>query len=278
MNLSFKVKFLLFSLCLFIKTVGQTGSIKIFSEIENYTFYYDEVLEGNNIKNFDSLKPGTHYVKAMVQSRIVYSDLISIYKDSVTVILLKATKESKEAELELMTNEIREYKRNYLRVKEKTLYVTSSRSSNVNNNKTTSISTPVVDCSVVNSSGSKLSVMEFAKTVNDTVAIKLIEDTKEQIKHDNRSKLGLKTVGAFATIGGFVFSLTQIIAGKPLALPFIVTTAGVGFILAGSIPSKFRKIIYTPDQLIDKVYEYNLNLKKKLNLPLDYEPISEIKN
>jgi hypothetical protein len=288
MNLTFKVKFLLFSLCLFIKTVGQTGSIKIFSEIKNYSVYLDDSLIGKELKKIDSIKTGTRYIKVKIRDIIVYNELVSVYKDSTTVVLLKYTIEAKAAELTGMSDEIKEYKKSYLRVKEKTVYATngSSRTNNYSSTSiflpdsetnTSSVSTPIEDWSVVDASEKKISVLEFAQLINDTAAVNAIIKYTDEVDSDNRSKAGLKVVGFMAIIGGGIFGLTQVKNDKPIVIPILISGSGLGLVLAGSGRTKFNKAFYTPNQMIDKVIDYNLNLKKKLNLPLDYEPIVDSK-
>jgi hypothetical protein len=268
--------------------LAQTGSIKIYSEINNYSIYVDDSLIGQDLKRIETVKIGQHYIKATINNVIIHSELISVYKDSMILILLKSTNETKIATLESMVTEKQEYKLNYLRVKEKTIYVNNTNTSTSNsptifdpNRKittSTTTSTPNEDFSIVNSVEEKITLVEFSKIINDSVAIQYY-DQKIALRNDNRNQRKvIGAIGLLGMVGGVIAALSDKSNIQVVKAGSIVACGGLLLFAIGTNKPQPYEEYYTPAQLIEKTQEYNLNLKKKLNLPLDYEPISEIKN
>jgi hypothetical protein len=71
---------------------SQTGTLKIFSELNGITVYLDEVKQ-DNYQEISKITVGTHYVRIMnSEGTKVYGQVVSILKDQVTTILLETTK------------------------------------------------------------------------------------------------------------------------------------------------------------------------------------------
>lgn len=70
-----------------------TGTLKVFSDLQGITVYIDDVQQANyqEIKNITA---GTHYVKVMNGNTKIYSQIITITKDQVTTIFVEAPKDA----------------------------------------------------------------------------------------------------------------------------------------------------------------------------------------
>ena len=66
---------------------ANTGTLKVFSEIQGVTVFVDEVPQ-NNIQNI-ILPAGTHYLKVMSGDTKVYGQIVAINKDQVTTVLVE---------------------------------------------------------------------------------------------------------------------------------------------------------------------------------------------
>ena len=109
----------------------------------------------------------------------------------------------------------------------------------------------------------QLSDLEFLALVGDQLEydrVKEIEEQKGNMRNIGNISIG---VGLLAMIGGAAFSAdTAIISGGAFA-------TALGFIISAlSLPPKHY---IQPDYAQEKIDEYNITLKKKLNLPLDFE-------
>ena len=70
----------------------QTGTLKIFSELNLITVYLDESKQ-ENFQEINKIPVGTHYVRIMNSEGVkVYGQVVTINKDQVTTILIEAPK------------------------------------------------------------------------------------------------------------------------------------------------------------------------------------------
>jgi len=109
----------------------------------------------------------------------------------------------------------------------------------------------------------QLSDLEFLALVGDQAEydrVKEIEGQKGRMRNIGNISIG---VGLLAMIGGAAFSAdTAIISGGAFA-------TALGFIISAlNLPPKHY---IQPDYAQEKIDEYNIALKKKLDLPLDFE-------
>ncbi|MCK4524688.1 hypothetical protein KAU15_07155, partial [candidate division WOR-3 bacterium] len=100
----------------FIYCFSQTGSLKIFSEIENIEIYFDDVLLGSNIKNIDSVSEGSHYLKVFKNGVIIYGELIEVKNNLTSTILIKKSEEMKKKYFEGKSKEIKKFKKEELTI------------------------------------------------------------------------------------------------------------------------------------------------------------------
>ncbi len=70
-----------------------TGTLKIFSEIEGISVFVDEIQQ-TNYQNIEKLPVGTHYVRVMNGTNKVYSQVVTINKDQVTTVLIEKSNAS----------------------------------------------------------------------------------------------------------------------------------------------------------------------------------------
>ena len=109
----------------------------------------------------------------------------------------------------------------------------------------------------------ELSDLEFLELVGDAGQLARVRDLEN--RRANMRLIGNVSIGLglLAMIGGAALSAGQaVITGGAL-----VTTAGF-FISAFNLSPQHY---IAPDYAQEKIDEYNINLKKKLNLPLQYE-------
>ncbi|MFH1387008.1 MAG: hypothetical protein ABIH50_05030 [bacterium] len=108
----------------------------------------------------------------------------------------------------------------------------------------------------------RLSDLEFLNLVGDQAESARIAGL--EANRSNLSSIGTYSIGLgiAAMIGGAAFS-----AGQPVIIGGALTTTVGFFISAFNSPPRHY---VEPDYAQQKIDEYNINLKKKLNLPLDY--------
>ncbi len=110
LNITFII--LLFSIFCF----SQTGSVKIFSEIEDIEIYFDDVLQGSNIKKIDSVSVGSHYLKVLKNGVIIFGELLEVKNDLTSTILIKKSEEMKKKYFEGKSEEMKKYKKEKLNI------------------------------------------------------------------------------------------------------------------------------------------------------------------
>jgi len=72
-----------------ITATAQKGNLKIFSEIKGINIYLDETFQGTDIVTIDSVQIGTHYLKVMKDSVILYGNWLQYKRISLQPFLLK---------------------------------------------------------------------------------------------------------------------------------------------------------------------------------------------
>ena len=102
---------------------SQKGTIKVFSELKGINVYLDEVFQGADIINIDSVTIGSHYLKVVKDNVIVYSELITVNQNAVTTAFIK---DSEEVQNKLKNEKIRIGERMNLRVNRMLLNNTAS--------------------------------------------------------------------------------------------------------------------------------------------------------
>lgn len=123
--------FYLFLILLFLSmrsfyTQEKRCSLQIYSEIDSYSLFIDDVLKGENIRRIDSLECGEHYVKITHQNVIVFSEIIQFESNQVKKILIRKNKELEEKLLSSKTKEIAEYKRRKISIGLNKKYITTT--------------------------------------------------------------------------------------------------------------------------------------------------------
>lgn len=86
-HLSFVILLLLAGVSLFGQT-GNTGTLKIFTELQGITVFVDENPQ-TNYQEIKNLATGTHYLRVMSGDTRVYGQIVTIVKDQVTSILIE---------------------------------------------------------------------------------------------------------------------------------------------------------------------------------------------
>ncbi|NQT28978.1 MAG: hypothetical protein HQ596_00255 [Candidatus Saganbacteria bacterium] len=109
----------------------------------------------------------------------------------------------------------------------------------------------------------KLSDIEFLKIVNDQNAL-------NQALEEENKKAGRRTIGNILIGSG----LLVMICGAAVSAGNTVVTSGALTMTAGFFTTAFNlppNHYIQPDYAQEKIDEYNISLKRKLNLPLNYD-------
>ncbi|HPQ08935.1 MAG TPA: hypothetical protein PK995_06870 [Bacteroidia bacterium] len=276
----------------------KTGSIKVFSELNNVQIYLDEAYKGKDISFIDSVPVGTHYLKAVKDNVIIYSDLVNVNQNSVTTVLIKNTKEVKEKILESKYEEIQNYKKNRLEVLLSSKYVTNV--SGITNSSTyypgyfsysTSVSNfqvsneEVKDWFIVRGGKIKVSEWELATLTGNQQAKNKIDKTNEEIDKYNKKKMKRGSfwaiifmtalISALLGFGWVLLSWTWLTADSALVLLMYGIIFGIISYIGVESSSNLKQYpthYFTLEEAIELVDMYNKNLKKSLGLPENFEP------
>ena len=109
----------------------------------------------------------------------------------------------------------------------------------------------------------ELSDFEFLALVKDEETLSRILEIENQ--KSGMRKIGNLAIGAglLAMIGGAAFSAEKVVISSGA----VATTIGFFISAFNQTPAHYIQ----PDYAMEKIDEYNINLKKELNLPLDYD-------
>ncbi len=242
------------SLCVFQMTPSvaapATGSIKVFSEIKGIEIFVDEVSKGVDIVEIKGLTPGQHYVKAVKNGAVIYSELVTVTAGTATAILIKSSEKTKEALLEVMTKEQQEYKDTRLTV-------------NV-------VGSPMVanpDWKIMQGGVKDVSEAEFAVLTSNEALTKTINNAYE--RYYNKINVGgiVLLSGLTLGLGGFLTTGDAQIVLWSLGITAFV----IGYAMVDTAQPPTGHFLTLPEA-VKGTTDYNLTLKKKLGLPEDYEP------
>src|SRR3989339_956623 len=87
-----------------------TGTIKIFSEVKGIEIFLDEKSQGQDMAELYGVEMGSHYVKAVKDGLVIFSELVNVAPNGTTTLLIKDTGQIKEKLLESKYKEQEEYK------------------------------------------------------------------------------------------------------------------------------------------------------------------------
>lgn len=283
-----------------LNAFSQKGNIKIFSEIKDINVYLDEVFQGTDIVRIDSVIIGSHYLKILKDSVIVYSELLTVKNNLTTTVLIKNSSQVKEKLLESKTNEIQEYKSKKLDVILSKSYVTQTHgvsssyyfpgyyiTTGTGYYNSVSSSSTYTDWKIIQGGNREISETEFAKLTGDKEMEKyyheLYKDYQKKLKAYNKKT----TRGMIIAIPSMIVTgvvLADLLGSKPFLNMSATTEATIGTIgIVGSIvgytsvmkgnPPTFNYGHLTTVETASKeAYEYNQALKKQLGLPESFEP------
>ena len=261
---------------------GNTGTIKIFSEVKGIEIFVDEISKGTDVIEIKGLEPGQHYVKAIKSGVVIYSELITVTSNTTSAILIKSSGEVKAKILESLSKEQQEYKQSKLDILLSKNYQTVGTSYTYNNyypgyysifgpdwtTTSSSMQYEVTDWKIIQGGVQEISDIQFATLVNDKDAL-----TKNQQAWDKYNNtiiwagvVGL--VGICMAIAGFSAAPASDSSAAVAAVGIAAGVIGCGIVLSIQEPSGH---LTTPSDAAKKAYEYNQKLKKQLGLPENYE-------
>lgn len=220
----------------------QTGILKVFSEVKDVEIYVDEKLVGKDTVEIKDILAGSHYVKIVRDGKVLYSEVANVSSGLVTTVLVKESQIPKEKLIKPLTTQEAEYKKEKLEI-----FIQGG------------------DWYPAKG-GEKISEYYFATLIND-------KDVVDRIDGDwraYRSQLDFGTFftvfGVIGTIGGLFLTGDAMV--YTLTAGIISLTVGIAMIDTAKMPhGHYMSLEYA----VKKATEYNLELKKKLNLPEDYD-------
>ena len=293
---NFKMSLILFLFLFPVLSYSQKGTIKIFSELKDINVYLDEVFQGAEIITIDSVTIGSHYLKVVKDNVIVFGELITVNEKAVTTILVKDSEQvqnklkneklKKEKELlESKSDAIKQYNEQHLDILVNTRYVTETNTASQSKyypgyysysgktESTTVSETKAYTDWFITQGTKQISHETFALIIGEQ---QIIDNILAQNKIIKRKKVIHNTLGtpilisSFVGLGYFIVALTS---SSPWLLP---ATWYVGGFMAGMMilvtQPHYNTISYSSDEAKEKIYIYNQNLKKALELPANYEP------
>lgn len=281
-----------------IMTSAQKGNVKIFSEIKDIHVYLDEIFQGTDIVTIDSVNSGSHYLKVLKDSVIIYSELLTIEENKITTILIKSTVEVKEKLLESKTDEIQEYKSKKLDVILSQNYVTQTKgvsssyyfpgyyiTTGTGYYNSVSTSETYTDWKIIQGGNKEISEIEFAKLTGDKETEenynKKQKDYQKRLKASNKkTAIGVIIAIPSIIITGIIFA--DILGSEPFLNMSTNTESTIGAVgLLGSIvgyklamsnpPVFYQGHFTTVKHANEEAYKYNQALKKQLGLPENFE-------
>ncbi len=275
---------------------SQKGTIKVFSELKGINVYLDEVLQGADIINIDSVTIGSHYLKVVKDNVIVFGELITVNESAVTTALIKDSEQvqnklknekirMEKEQLESKSDAIQQYSERCLDILVNTRYVTETNTatqskyypgyySSTGKTASNSVSeTKAYTDWFITRGAKQITDVAFAEIVGDQQKIDDIAAQNKSIK----SKRVIRTViGTPVLITGLVgggFFIVAIVSSSPWLVPAVWYLGGfvTGMALLVDKP-QYKSVSYSSDEAKEKISIYNQNLKKELGLPAIYEP------
>jgi hypothetical protein len=293
-NIKMSLILVLFLLPIFC--YSQKGTIKIFSELKDINVYLDEILKGTDIITIDSVTIGSHYLKVVKDNVIVFGELITVNEKTVTTILVKDSEQvqnklkneklKKEKEfLESNPDAIKQYNEQHLDILVNIRYVTETNTATQSkyypgyysySGKTESntVSEKKAYTNWFITQGTKqISHNTFAQIIGEQ---QKIDNILAQNKIIKRKRVTRTAFGVPIFISGLVsggYFLAALISSSPWLLPATGYFGGfvTGLMLIVDKP-QYDTVSYSSDEAKEKIYIYNQNLKKELELPANYEP------
>ncbi|MGB9747369.1 MAG: hypothetical protein ACPLXM_10625 [Bacteroidales bacterium] len=276
--------------------MAQKGTVKVFSEIKGVQIFMDEALQGTDVTVLDSVDAGTHYLKAVKDNTIIFSDLITVNPNAVTTVLIKSTKEMQEKLLESKYEDIQKFKNNKLEVMLSSQYVTST--SGVTNSiyypgyyiitgtsfsNSYSTTEQQTDWFVARAGKVKISEYELARLAGDQDAMRRIEQVNDEVDERNAKIIKRESTGGIMLLAGTVSALVGL--ADVMLADFLSDGVAAGLfgggifvgviglvIVQNSNPKPYPSHYLTLEEAIKLADTYNRNLKKSLGLPDNYEP------
>jgi len=274
---------------------SQKGTIKVFSELKGINLFLDEVYQGADIINIDSVTIGSHYLKIVKDNIIVFGELVAVNENAVTTVLIKDSEqvqnklsnEKLKMEKELLESKsdaVKEYNEKHLDILVNTRYVTETNTaseskyypgyySSTGKTASNSVSeTKTYTDWFITQGAKQISHSTFAQIIGEQ---NKIDEIVAQNKIIKRKRVVRTVIGTPVLITGLVsggFLVAAIVSSNPWLLPGACYMGGfVGGIMLLVDKPTYKSVYYSNDEAKGKIAIYNQNLKKELGLPENYE-------
>jgi hypothetical protein len=259
---------------------GNTGTIKIFSEVKGIEIFLDEQSKGKDMAVLNNVEMGSHYIKAVKDGVIIFSELVNVNANATTTVLIKDTGQVKQKIMESKYKEQQEYKSKKLDILlSKSVQTVGSgytsstyfpgyysmMGSGWTNMSSTAYET--TDWKIIQGGVQEISDVQFAQLVNDTKTLKKYQDQLDF--YANKAMIGaiVALVGVLALLGGA--SATGDTQAGLVTVGIVGCVFGLGFMASSEPPAGH---FVSPSEAAKMAHDYNQDLKSKLGLPEDYEP------
>lgn len=270
----------------------KTGTLKIFSELDGVTVYLDENKQTANIREIPDIPIGTHYLKVLLGTASVYSEMVEIKEGVVTSILIKNTGQVAEKIMESKVKEIEEYNNKKIDIlfSSNSVSQTQSRSTlfpgyygywGASNSITST--TQISDFKIIQGGVKEISDLSFARLVDNQ---QIINQYAADVSSDKKSSRTMTIIGLVGVVALAPF-IIDACAKEPFmpgheigsGLPnwewgAIIGTGAIAVIGLGASTSTATQVqdhYYSVDGAAKEAQDYNRKLKEKLGLPESYD-------
>jgi len=268
----------------------KTGTLKVFSELQDIVVYLDENRQGENIQQINDIPVGTHYLKVMKDGVSVFGELIEIKENTVTTILIKNTGQVQEKILDSKANERQEYQNSKLDILLTSGSVTTTQGASTlfpgyysywGYSKSVSQTSEVTDWKVIQGGVKQISEYQMANLTGNAEILKAM--AKDQTMQTKMASTGAIIFLSSLVVGGVV--LADIFTKKPFLHPdnvsapdweYGVASVGIlgcviGYGVTMASDKHYPAHYYRVDDAAKEAQDYNKKLKKKLGLPENFD-------
>lgn len=285
--------------------------IKLYAEMKGIHYYLDEKFKGIDIAQIEDVDSGGHYLKAIVEEVVVFGEIVNVGSTGNYPVLIKNNQEVQRKILDAKFKQIQEYKNSKVDILISKSYVstTTGGSSSVTypnyytyntqtKINTTTTMTEVTDWKIVVGGTREISEYQLATMTNNQALLNNIETHKNYIDaKNNRIRKGNNTRMAIGLPMFIVSAAGCITLFPPLLFKsssrpewynrldqnhpnFIVpalTSSIMGSLIGYGLSMADTKYLSYSRQLslteaALAAQEANIQLKKRLGLPENFEP------
>lgn len=273
------------------KVSDGTGTIKIYTEINGISVYLNDIKQGDDIKEINSVPAGKHYLKIIKDGVSIYADLVTVTPGETASVLVKNDGQVAD---KLMEGKVKE-RENYQSSKIDVLFASKSVSTATGSStlfpgyygyfgysKSLTSTAEIADFKIIKGGVQEIGDIELARLVNN-------QNILDRNAADNVRVSRRGTTGAIMLLSGLVFggiTFVDLLSDKkpflhkagsdPGNWEYAVFTIGLfsgiaGYRIVMSMDNVYPDHYYSVDKAAQDAQTYNKQLKEKLGLPEGYD-------